>query len=169
LIPATNGPGLPSTYSQYNSWFIMIGLGNESAFYTSGAQFAILRKTANPVLSMRYDNGIWRGWTGVTAEALTSGNKTIAGILTTTVNIDCSGGTGIAINSSAAFFTPDSVDAGNLTNTYLNLKFAGSTNDWCYISQIGGDNAYELACRVLYKKSYVYCLSWYSNRGFYYW
>ncbi len=43
--------------------------------------------------------------------------------------MDCGGG--IAINGSNAFFTPNgaaidvAVDAGNLTNTYLNFKNAG--------------------------------------------
>ncbi len=41
------------------------------------------RKTAHPVLSIRYldDNGIWGGWTGITADAFTSGDKTISGKL----------------------------------------------------------------------------------------
>jgi hypothetical protein len=33
-----------------------------------------------------------------------------------------------------------SVDAANLTNTYLNFKYAGTNSDWCYLRQIGGDN-----------------------------
>ncbi len=37
------------------------------------------------------------------------------------------------------------IDAGNLTNTYLNLKDAGANSDWCYIRQIGASNAYKLA------------------------
>ena len=73
--PATNGPGTASTYTQYYSWFI--GLGTEYAFNSYGAQFAIPRKTANPILSIRYldDAGLWGGWTGITAEALTTGDK----------------------------------------------------------------------------------------------
>jgi hypothetical protein len=40
---------------------------------------------ANPILSIRYldDGGLWGGWTGITAEALTTGDKTISGKLTT--------------------------------------------------------------------------------------
>ena len=43
------------------------------------------------------------------------------------------------------FFGNSGVDAVNLTNTYVNFKFAGTNNDWCYIRQIGGDNAFKLA------------------------
>jgi len=60
------------------------------------------------------------------------------------VNIDCGGG--IAITGSNAFLNPsNTIDAGNLTNTCLNLKFSGTNNYWCYIRQIGGDNAHKLA------------------------
>lgn len=59
-------------------------------------------------------------------------------------DIDTAGG--IAINGNTAIYDPfASVDAGNKTNTYINFKQAGSTNDWCYIRQIGGDNIYKLA------------------------
>jgi hypothetical protein len=43
------------------------------------------------------------------------------------------------------FFGNYSVDAANLTNTYLYFKHAGTNNDWCYLRQIGGDNAFELS------------------------
>jgi len=73
-----------------------------------------------------------------------AGNVSCTGSLTTTSNIDCGGG--IAINGSTAFYNPsNTIDSGNLTNTYMNLKFAGTNNDWCYMRQIGGDNAYKLA------------------------
>jgi hypothetical protein len=65
------------------------------------------------------------------------------GFLTTTGNIDCGGG--IAITGSTAFYETGAVDAGNRDWTYLNLKFAGTDSDWCYIRQIGGTNAYKLA------------------------
>jgi hypothetical protein len=55
-------------------------------------------------------------------------------------NIDCGGG--IAINGSTAFFNNVGVDDGNKTNTYLNLKFAGTNTDWCYLRQIGDNNYY---------------------------
>jgi len=85
--PATNGPGTPTSGNQYYSWFI--GLGTTYNYNTYGAQFAIPRKTANPVLSIRYldDNGVWGSWSGITAAALTSGDKTISGTLTTTGNV----------------------------------------------------------------------------------
>ncbi len=63
--------------------------------------------------------------------------------ITTLGNIDCGGG--IAINGSTAFFKDLIVNAGNKTNTYINFKFAGTDNDWCYLRQIGGVNAYKLA------------------------
>ena len=65
------------------------------------------------------------------------------GVLTTTGNIDCGGGiliTGSTINDSY-----NVVDAGNEVNTYFYLKPAGTGDDWCYIRQIGGTNAYKLA------------------------
>ena len=87
--PATNGPGTPSTpANQYYSWFI--GLGTTYNYNTYGAQFALPRKTTNPTLSIRYldDAGIWGGWSGITAAALTLGDKTISGALTTN-SISC--------------------------------------------------------------------------------
>ena len=65
------------------------------------------------------------------------------GLITTSGNIDCGGG--IAINGSTAFFANSLVDAGNLTNTYINFKHAGSDNDWCYLRQIGGADEYKMA------------------------
>ena len=76
-----------------------------------------------------------------------SGSREVARInsrgLLTTSNIDCGGG--IAINGSTAFFNTAGVDAGNLTNTYINFKGAGAGSDWCYLRQIGGNEAYKLA------------------------
>ena len=72
-----------------------------------------------------------------------NGASTVNGTLTTS-NIDCGGG--IAINGSTAFYNPsNTIDSGNLTNTYLNLKYAGTDSDWCYLRQIGGNNAFKLA------------------------
>ena len=68
----------------------------------------------------------------------------VSGITTLQGNLDCGGG--IAINGSDAFFNPfSSIDAVNLTNTYINFKTAGASDDWCYLRQIGGVNAYKLA------------------------
>ena len=58
-------------------------------------------------------------------------------------NLDCGGG--IAINGSTGFTNTSGVDAGNLTNTYINFKHGGTDNDWCYLRQIGGNNEYKLA------------------------
>jgi len=79
---ATNGPGTPSNPAlQYYTWFI--GLGANYPYTQFGAQFCLPRNIANPILSIRYrDNSAWGGWTGITAEALTAGNKTISGSLT---------------------------------------------------------------------------------------
>jgi hypothetical protein len=65
------------------------------------------------------------------------------GLITTSNNIDCGGG--IAITGSSAFVNTSSIDAGNLTNTYINFKYGGSGNDWCYLRQIGGENEYKMA------------------------
>ena len=76
-------------------------MGTDYAYNTYGAQFAIPRKTANPTLSIRYldDAGSWGGWTGITASALTSGDKTISGNLTITGRTYCNGGLNIAVNN----------------------------------------------------------------------
>ncbi len=43
-------------------------------------QFALPRNTAIPVMSVRLrEGGNWGGWSGITAAALTSGDKTING------------------------------------------------------------------------------------------
>ena len=68
----------------------------------------------------------------------------VSGTTTLQGNLDCGGG--IAINGSNAFFNPfGTIDSGNLTNTYINFKQAGSTDDWCYLRQIGPSNSYKLA------------------------
>ena len=72
-----------------------------------------------------------------------TGATTLSSTLTTTGNCDF-GGT-IAITGANANFNTSGVDAGNLTNTYISLKYAGTGSDWCYIRQIGGDNSYKLA------------------------
>ena len=81
--PATNGPGTASNPTlQYYTW--LIGIGSDYAFNAFSAQFALPRNIANPILSVRYreNSSTWSGWTGITAEALTSGDKTITGKLT---------------------------------------------------------------------------------------
>ena len=63
--------------------------------------------------------------------------------LLTTGNIDCSGG--IALTGANAFFETSGVTDSNEINTYINFKFGGTNNDWCYLRQIGGDNTYKLS------------------------
>ena len=73
-----------------------------------------------------------------------NGSLSATGLITTSGNIDCGGC--IAINGSNAFSNyAENVDIGNKSNTYLILKEAGANSDWCYIRQIGGNNAFKLA------------------------
>ena len=73
------------------------------------------------------------------------------GLIKTSGSIDCGGG--IAISGSNAFYAPagisdtvvNAVDTSNAINTYINFKYAGANSDWCYLRQIGGDNAFKLA------------------------
>jgi len=51
----------------------------------------------------------------------------------------------IAITGGNATYDLGNVDATNKTNTYISFKAAGSGSDWCYIRQIGGNEAYKLA------------------------
>jgi hypothetical protein len=67
----------------------------------------------------------------------------VSGITTLQGNLDCGGG--IAITGANAFYNTPAVDAGNLTNTYINFKGAGAGNDWCYLRQIGGNENIKLA------------------------
>ena len=65
------------------------------------------------------------------------------GTVSINCNIDCGGS--IAITGCNAFYNTTNIDAANISNTYLNLKYAGSGSDWCYIRQIGNTDAYKLA------------------------
>ena len=38
-----------------------------------------------------------------------------------------------------------SINSGNLTNTYIHFKEAGTSNDWAYLRQIGGNNQMNMA------------------------
>jgi len=67
----------------------------------------------------------------------------VSGNIKTTGNIDCGGG--IALTGANAFYETSIVTDTNETNTYINFKFAGSSNDWCYLRQLGGNNVYKLA------------------------
>jgi hypothetical protein len=58
----------------------MIGLGTS---YNYDNIFCLPRNATNPILSVRYSESTnWSGWSGITAEALKTGNKTISGKLT---------------------------------------------------------------------------------------
>jgi hypothetical protein len=87
---STNSPNTHTELNQYYSWYI--GLGNEYPFvngiYTYGAQFGLPRNATNPTLSIRFkESGTWSSWSAITAgkaEALTTGDKTVSGVLTAT-------------------------------------------------------------------------------------
>ena len=86
----------------------------------------------------------------ISTNYLPKSGGTMTGLLTT-ANIDCGGG--IVINGANAIYSPfgisdttiNAVDTSNSWNTYINFKDAGANSDWCYIRQIGGNNAYKLA------------------------
>ena len=58
-------------------------------------------------------------------------------------NINIEGG--LSIGSSSAFINNTNIDTDNTSNTYLILKHAGSTNDWCYIRQTGDNDKFKLS------------------------
>ena len=80
---------------------------------------------------------------GTTNEAVERMRIENNGLIKTTGDIDCGGG--IALTGSTAFYETSAINPQNLTNTYINFKFAGTGSDWCYIRQIGTTNAYKLA------------------------
>jgi len=68
------------------------------------------------------------------------------GIITTSSNIDCGGGIVLAGSTTLSNHPNITINNENLTNTYINFKGNGNaTDDWCYLRQIGGNNAYKLA------------------------
>ena len=131
----------PSTYSLSN--IFNVGTISHAGMLVIGCE----RNTNDSVLINPTGNiALVPKGTGVTYikgnVGIGSTNPTVA--LDVNGNIDCSGG--IAINGSTAFFGTGGIDAGNLSNTYLNFKYGGSENDWCYIRQIGTPtNTYKLA------------------------
>ena len=80
----------------------------------------------------------------------------VSGLTTLSGNLDCGGG--IAINGSNAFYIDTSVDAVNKTNTYINFKMAGATNDWCYLRQIGGAENFKLTFDFLDDVDARFCI-----------
>jgi hypothetical protein len=141
---ATNGP--PTGATQFYSWYI--GLGNEYPFANSvngyyGMQFAVGRNEEYPKLSVRRkENNVWSAWQGLTSEravSLTTGNKTVSGILTVQ-------------HSSTSFNAADGglyvYNPNNTANScsVLGVRIAGSTASKAGISidvnNVGGWSIY---------------------------
>ena len=92
------------------------------------------------VNTLRYNaglNGNHKFYTGATNTATIGAD----GLLTTAGNIDCGGG--IALTGSTAF--SGGADPANKVNTYINFKPAGATGDFCYLRQIGTEDAIKLS------------------------
>ena len=117
----TSGPGTPSA-AQYYSWYIGLGANHPATGNGSyGAQFALPRNVTNPVMSIRFnENNSWSSWSGITAAALTSGDKTISGKLT----VD--GLYGIVYSSPNISLA--TTDSNNHGNTCYYSAFGGDTN-----------------------------------------
>ena len=56
------------------------------------------------------------------------------------------------------FYNFDSLDAGNIINTYFNFKGAGAGNDWCFLRQIGGSEAIKLTFDFLDDVDARFCI-----------
>jgi hypothetical protein len=54
-------------------------------------------------------------------------------------------GSVLHLTSGTTTYNTADVNASELTNTYISFKEAGSSNDWAYLRQIGGTNAYHMA------------------------
>ena len=125
IFANTNGPG---TGGQYYSW--AIGLGINLSIATHACQFAIPRYATDPVMSVRFrEAGTWGSWGGITAAALTSGNKTINGNLTTTGTISCSGTTltiGSSTSASTLYLTDIAAAAWKIETGGYNLNFTNN-------------------------------------------
>ena len=129
----TNGPATGDT--QYYSWYIGLGAEYPAISGTSsyGMQFAIGRNDTNPKLCIRrkQDNS-WTSWQGLTAEkavSLTSGDKTISGILTATGGFSGSGASLTSIPFTALSGTSPylKLDGTNNITGLLNIDAADST------------------------------------------
>lgn len=63
-------------------------------------------------------------------------------------NVPINANNDILINGATSSFQSGTVDVANRTNTYLTFKPAGSTNDWAYLRQIGGENDFHLSLDI---------------------
>jgi hypothetical protein len=125
VLGTTNGPGTQSA-TQYYSW--CIGLGNDYNFNQFGCQFALPRNITSPVLSVRYrENNNWGSWSGITADALTAGNKTISGNLTVSGVLTASG-TSSSGTIAARYFNNGTILTQSNTASFNDVcgKFNGS-------------------------------------------
>jgi hypothetical protein len=137
---ATNGPGTNSA-TQYYSW--NIGLGNDYAYNSYAAQFALPRNVSTPYLSVRYEEaGVLGAWQKIAAgsadsagTASTAGTVTTAaqtaitsvGILTslnTSGNVLATGGVFNALTINGTATTQGVVPASS------NVYSVGSTTAW---------------------------------------
>ncbi len=133
----TGGPGTHGSVAQYYQW--SIGLGIDFAYSNYVCQFALPRNIANPVLSVRFkENGTWGSWSGITAEALTSGNKSITG------NLNVSGNVGIGTATSTTKLHIDHTSTTfNAANGGLYLINSNNVANNCSVigASIGGSTA----------------------------
>jgi hypothetical protein len=72
----------------------------------------------------------------------TSGN---IGIGTTNPEAKLEVNGAVHISGGTAEYYGTNVDSSNTTNTYISFGQAGTSNDWAYLRQIGGENVYTMA------------------------
>jgi hypothetical protein len=142
-----NNLNLISTYSKLN-------IDNLNA--TSTTLLSYINNLTNPS-TLNVNNLNVSGTTKLNNSTTCISSLNVSGITTLQGNLDCGGG--IAINGSNAFYIPfGTIDAANLTNTYLNLKVAGTNDDWCYLRQIGTVDNYKLTFDFHDSKDARFCL-----------
>lgn len=88
-------------------------------------------------LDIRGENGYTFNFTEV---------PTVSGHEVLTKNTIASEGVGeILLTGSTSTYAATTVEEKHRTNTYLTLGPNGSSNDWAYLRQLGGNNAYSLS------------------------